>query len=324
MHKTVIAIAFLFVPFASQGASFDCSKATTNVEELICQDTAASRTVSELDSVMSDVYAAKLTDAPDPGALKREQRRWLNNVRNKCLDVSCLETAYTQRIEQLTDQDVAVEQRVLAHGGRYEVLMGKGVEVCEGYAANLNSFKPYYPMLCDRSVNPRFSDLKKPKWQRLDFEKNLELIVSIDRLLRPTYFRQPEIRVPSLRGNVEQDNYRYQVTIVDIDNDGKTEPVLRFVEACWDGSPRLGGSALVVLQKNRREVDIGKSQLISNAELRNYSGGMRDVFLHRGKTYFDIWFFNLANSNQLHVMLTENAETRAICKLEIRSGVASQ
>lgn len=118
MHKTVIAIAFLFVPLASQGASFDCSKATTNVEKLICQDTAASRTISELDSAMSDIYAAKLADAPDPDALKREQRHWLNNVRNKCLDVSCLETAYTQRIEQLTSQDAAVKQRVLALGKR--------------------------------------------------------------------------------------------------------------------------------------------------------------------------------------------------------------
>jgi uncharacterized protein len=118
MHKTVIAIAFLFVPLASQSASFDCSKSITNVEKLICQDTAASRTISELDSAMSDIYAAKLADAPDPDALKREQRHWLNNVRNKCLDVSCLETAYTRRIEQLTSQDAAVKQRMLALGKR--------------------------------------------------------------------------------------------------------------------------------------------------------------------------------------------------------------
>lgn len=125
MYKTAIAIIFLFFPLASQGASFDCSKATTNVEKLICQDTAASRTVSELDSTMSNIYAAKLADASDPDALKKEQRHWLNNVRNKCADVSCLEITYTQRIEELSSQDAAIKQRVLALGKRESTAIQK-------------------------------------------------------------------------------------------------------------------------------------------------------------------------------------------------------
>lgn len=104
MHKNVLAVIFLFVPIFSQGASFDCAKATTNVERLICQDTPASRSISKLDSRMSDAYASALKSSAVPVALKKAQRDWLDNVRNKCSDVACLESAYTQRIEQLTNK----------------------------------------------------------------------------------------------------------------------------------------------------------------------------------------------------------------------------
>jgi hypothetical protein len=153
---------------------------------------------------------------------------------------------------------------------------------------------------------------------RLDFDQNLDLIVTVDKLLRPDYFAKPEIMVPSLRGNVEQDNYKYQLMVVDIDNDGKTEPVLRFVESCWPGSPVMGGAALVVLRQDKKDVDLAKSQLIAKDRLRNYEDGMRDVFLYKGKTYFDNWFVRFANAGQLRVMRTENGETKEICKMRFQ------
>jgi hypothetical protein len=132
----------------------------------------------------------------------------------------------------------------LAHAGRYELIKGQGVEVCEAYEKNLNSFEPHEPMLCDRPVSPEVTDMQKPEWERLNFDQNQTLIVSVDQLLRPNYFAKPEMIIPTLRKNVELDNYRYQLMMADIDNDGKTEPVLRFVESCWQGSTRLGGAAL--------------------------------------------------------------------------------
>jgi hypothetical protein len=210
---------------------------------------------------------------------------------------------------------ILVPTPVLA--GKYEIVKGKGMEVCEEYEKNLNSFQPHHPMLCDRLVNPEFKDLQKPEWERLDFDKNLDLIVTIDKLLRPGYFRaKPEIRVPTLRGNVEQENYKYQTMVVDIDNDGKTEPVLRFVESCWPGSPRLGGAALVVLQQGKKEVDLKKSELIAQYGLTSYSHGMRDIFLYKEKSYFDNWSIWSMDTGQLHVMRIENGETKEICKMK--------
>jgi hypothetical protein len=49
-----------------------------------------------------------------------------------------------------------------ALAGRYELIKGKGVEVCEAYGENLNSFNPSTPMLCERPVNPDFKNFAKP------------------------------------------------------------------------------------------------------------------------------------------------------------------
>ena len=73
---------------------------------------------------------------------------------------------------------------------------------------------------------------------------------------------------------------------------------------------------MVVLEQSKNDVDLKKSRLIGGNRLDDYSSGMRDVFLHNGKTYFDVWFFKLANAGQLHVMLAENAETREICEMK--------
>src|SRR5438105_7928248 len=48
--------------------------------------------------------------------------------------------------------------------GRYELEKGKGVEVCEAYLENLNSFKPNGAFGCARPVNKDFPDFGKPRW----------------------------------------------------------------------------------------------------------------------------------------------------------------
>jgi hypothetical protein len=201
----------------------------------------------------------------------------------------------------------------LALAGRYELVKGQGVEVCEAYEKNLNSFKPTVPMVCHRPISPKFGDFQKPTWDRLNFDQNSKLILAVDNLLRPNYFANPEIAESTLRGNVKQDNYKYQLTVVDIDNDGKTEPVLRFVESCWPGSPRLGGAALVVLQQDGKNVDVKKSEMIATEDISRYNHQMRDVFLYKGKTYVDNWLVWSMDTGQLQVSVTENGETKLIC-----------
>jgi len=83
----------------SKGPSFDCMKASTTQEHLICNDQGLARQDLEL----SLAYSAKMRSSSNPTSIKTEQGNWLRNVRNKCSDRQCLEEAYQQRTQQLTN-----------------------------------------------------------------------------------------------------------------------------------------------------------------------------------------------------------------------------
>ena len=96
MRKTIATVGLLFASVAA-GASFDCTKAGTPIEKVIC----ANPTVSVLDDQLADAYREQLRTVTDPGTLKSQQRAWMSQIRNNCEDVTCLEAAYKSRIEEL-------------------------------------------------------------------------------------------------------------------------------------------------------------------------------------------------------------------------------
>lgn len=81
----------------AEAAGFDCSKASTAVEKAICGDPK----LSSLDEELSAIYSRAMSSAVDRDAMKAEQRRWLTQVRNKCVDAMCLEDAYRVRFAEL-------------------------------------------------------------------------------------------------------------------------------------------------------------------------------------------------------------------------------
>ena len=83
-------------PFAP---SFDCIKASTGQERLICSD----RELSKLDVDMASAYADARQKAADVNALKAEQRLWLRNSQKTCSDKDCLVAAYQSRIAELNN-----------------------------------------------------------------------------------------------------------------------------------------------------------------------------------------------------------------------------
>jgi uncharacterized protein len=85
---------------AAWAASFQCDKARTHVEELVC----ATESVSVLDSRLGRAYALVIHDTnanQRPGVIA-EQRAWIETVRDRCTDVQCLTTAYMSRLQVLT------------------------------------------------------------------------------------------------------------------------------------------------------------------------------------------------------------------------------
>ena len=82
----------------SLSPSFDCNKAFTKVEKLICGDD----TLAGLDLQMALVYKAARNASPDPIAFKEQGIEWRQGVRDKCGDVACLVDAYQMRLQDLS------------------------------------------------------------------------------------------------------------------------------------------------------------------------------------------------------------------------------
>ena len=75
--------------------SFDCRKATTTVEKLICTNPE----LSKLDLSLAEMYKEAVSKAP---SIRDDQSSW-NVEKNKCTDTDCLKTAYEDRISQLVN-----------------------------------------------------------------------------------------------------------------------------------------------------------------------------------------------------------------------------
>lgn len=86
----------------AQAAGFDCRKAHTQVEKLIC----ASPKLSSLDDEMARLYQAvegetRGTDGETgevSDSFGKDQTHWRETVRDKCGDAGCIERAYVARI----------------------------------------------------------------------------------------------------------------------------------------------------------------------------------------------------------------------------------
>lgn len=90
----LLGLSFFFLSVESGAASFDCRKASTQVENLICADSA----LSGLDDDLERAYRTAKIGNSD---VRVNQRDWLLNVRNQCTTNVCLEVAYTNRLNAL-------------------------------------------------------------------------------------------------------------------------------------------------------------------------------------------------------------------------------
>lgn len=99
----------------AMAASFDCAKATSAQEKLIC----GAADISQLDERGAGLYAAALVATPDKNLVKTWQRDWLRGSRNACADAECL-----RRVMSLHNRELEEFARVAAAGptvsGLYE------------------------------------------------------------------------------------------------------------------------------------------------------------------------------------------------------------
>jgi uncharacterized protein len=100
---------FLFLPCllllvcssACYAASFDCNKAQTAIEKLICGDNELSKLDDKLDNVYKSALKELKADKYSKRHLPEEQKSWLKYTRTLCDNSICLKKIYEQRIKEL-------------------------------------------------------------------------------------------------------------------------------------------------------------------------------------------------------------------------------
>ncbi len=95
--RIICLLSFLLTPTLSSAAGFDCAKASTAIEKLIC----GSPQISRQDEELSVAYKEAATQARDKDPLVIDQKRWLKNERSLCRDENCLKKVYQERIAEL-------------------------------------------------------------------------------------------------------------------------------------------------------------------------------------------------------------------------------
>lgn len=115
----LIVVGWLMLGFAAQAASFDCGKAQSNVEKMVC----ANAELSRLDEEIARLYGDVFKKSPDEALLKKQQRGWLK-ARNRCKDNSCLSEYYRGRLAELNEANVFKAEE------SYTLLMSKDDDLC--------------------------------------------------------------------------------------------------------------------------------------------------------------------------------------------------
>ena len=88
-------------PPSAAGPSFDCARATAQVNRLIC----ATPSLGAADRRLAEAFDAIVHQGGvDGAALRADEARWLRDVRNACADARCLARVYADREAALREK----------------------------------------------------------------------------------------------------------------------------------------------------------------------------------------------------------------------------
>jgi uncharacterized protein len=97
VHRFFVFL-ILIAPFGAIAASFNCSKAKSKIEIMICADA----NLSKLDEELNSTYKRVLASASERADIVNWQRDWLKNELKYCTEISCLQKAFSSRLKLLT------------------------------------------------------------------------------------------------------------------------------------------------------------------------------------------------------------------------------
>ncbi|HEX20383.1 MAG TPA: hypothetical protein ENG78_06160 [Acidiferrobacteraceae bacterium] len=215
----------------------------------------------------------------------------------------------------------------IIYAGEYVLMKGRGVEVCEIYKKNLNSFG--HIMACERKINPKFADLKKPIWKKLDLWENRELLRRAEKFLE---FGSQHVESGTMYDNTAEFEAYVKKSIpynlnalyttkIDINNDKKVEIILRYKRGrCL--RTRHFGIPILVLDNTGQSIDEKRSKPLLQNRFRTenqagrWSYNLYDIFRYKKKMYFDKWDYDARVI--LYVFQLKNNRSKMICKYKYK------
>jgi uncharacterized protein len=97
-ENIILGAVFLIIISGNvYAASFDCTKATSEVEKILCRNAELSR----LDESLNKAYVKALDQTLFKKRMIKSQRQWLKNERDACKNAECMKKAYKTRIKEL-------------------------------------------------------------------------------------------------------------------------------------------------------------------------------------------------------------------------------
>ena len=94
----ISVMVWLAVAPPATAQSFECSRAQSTIEKMICADA----TLRELDEHLGRYYSAgRVTLGAGASCLQTDQTQWLKVTRGACRDAACLKTVYLNRLAEL-------------------------------------------------------------------------------------------------------------------------------------------------------------------------------------------------------------------------------
>lgn len=190
----------------AQAASFDCKKAQTRTEHMICDPSSPYGFIDSQDDELNIAYQWAVMRVNDKQKLLNEQRRWLKDIRNTCADRACLSKVYRERLETLA--------ALVQTPGCYTLQPIKDSKkvrpiepVCEVMEKNLNQFCDQPPVACGLKIAPEFrGKIILPHWTPMDHPEGYSRLIE-------EFIRMPwqELHTPQEKAETELQKERTKI-----------------------------------------------------------------------------------------------------------------
>lgn len=230
---------------SAQAVSFDCAKAQTKAEKLICRN----RQASQLDKEMQLAYQDAQAHTSDPASLKTEQRQWLK-MRDTCNNVTCIIQAYRTRLASLKTLLAEPKPCFRLLERKWPEVASGHYPICLDFLKNLNNFcdaapvsnwiksptggqimvsaYPKSELICEWRLNPAINTVSVPYWDAIDPKTHLKIIQN----MLQHHYHDPEEKwqpiPPDMLQRINEGQSRLWHTWIDLDRDDHKEHVVRF------------------------------------------------------------------------------------------------